>query len=307
MALRIKKFDPSRISDGKILFLIGKRNTGKTILMNDLLYHMPRPDYAVGMSPTQDTLRLFRTFLPESCIFDHFSQDEIDKIVRVQAELSVRGKKRSVLIILDDCIYERGVLKTTSMRSIFFNGRHDNISLLCTAQYMMDMEPAARTNMDYIFLMRETAKNNKEKLYKHYFGQFDKFEKFDRVFNACTNNFKCLVLDNTVSSTDTLDGVKWFKANEHTPHFKLGRKVYWQWSKRYSISTEQMKRMHKEQTQQQQYEGTKSKVVVVHIEDDDEHNAPPTRSPQAVRDTERHEPRASRSYGVPSNSRVRHE
>jgi len=276
MALRIKKFDPSRISDGRILFLIGKRNTGKTVLMNDLLFQMSRPDYAVGMSPTQDTLKLFRTFLPESCIFDHFSQDEIDKIVRVQAELSERGKKRSVLIILDDCIYQRGVLKSTSMRSIFFNGRHDNISLMCTAQYMMDMEPAARANMDYIFLMRETAKNNKDKLYKHYFGfdQLNNYDKFDKVFNACTNNYKCLVLDNTVTTTDTLDAVKWFKANEHTPQFKLGRNVYWQWSKRYSISTEQMKRMHEEQIQQtHQTEASKvgtNKAVIVHIEDDEE-------------------------------------
>ena len=141
-SLRIKKFEPSSISESRIIFLIGKRNTGKSVLMRDLLYHMPRPDFVLAMAPTESTLQAFRAFLPECCIYDHFDQDAVDRLVSLQRELVNRGKKRTVMLVLDDCMYAKGVLRSKSMRSIFFNGRHDHITLICAAQYCLDVEPA---------------------------------------------------------------------------------------------------------------------------------------------------------------------
>jgi predicted AAA+ superfamily ATPase len=247
MSIRIRKFDSSSIKESRIIFILGKRNTGKSVLMKDLLYHMPRPDYVVAMAPTEDTLRMYREFLPESSIFNHFSQEKLDKIVSVQRELVNRNKKRTLLIILDDCLYQKGVLKSTSMRSIFFNGRHDNISLICAAQYMMEVDVSLRTNVDYIFSMRENILTNRQKLYKYYFGQFAKFEEFDKVMNACTQDYKALVLDGTVSSTTPTDCVLWYKARVDIPPFRLSKGVFWTFSERYAIS---MDLVRKEQTKQ---------------------------------------------------------
>ena len=149
-AIRVKKFNPSSIKESRIIFILGKRHTGKSVLMKDLMYHMPRPDYVLAMAPTEDTLKMFREFCPESCIFDHFSQEKLEKVVHLQRELVGRGKKRLIMILLDDCLYQKGVLRSTAMRSIFFNGRHDNICLVCAAQYMMDIDVSLRTNIDYI-------------------------------------------------------------------------------------------------------------------------------------------------------------
>ena len=203
MAIRVRKFDPSTIKESRILFLLGKRHTGKSVLMKDLLYHMPRPDYVLAMAPTEDTLKMYREFLPESCIFDHFSQEKLERTVSLQRELVSRGKKRTVLILLDDCLYQKGVLKSTAMRHIFFNGRHDHIALMCCAQYMMDVDPSMRTNIDYLFTLRENILTNRQKLFKHYFGQFAHFSDFDKVMTACTQDYRALVLDNTSASTAT--------------------------------------------------------------------------------------------------------
>ena len=54
-AIRVRKFDPSTIKESRILFIIGKRHTGKSVLMKDLLYHMPRPDNVLAMAPTEDS------------------------------------------------------------------------------------------------------------------------------------------------------------------------------------------------------------------------------------------------------------
>lgn len=247
MAVRVKKFNPTSIKESRIIFLLGKRHTGKSVLMKDLLFHMPRPDFVLAMAPTEDTLRMFREFVPESCIFDHFSQEKLERTVTLQRELVNRGKKRTVLILLDDCLYQKGVLKSTAMRSIFFNGRHDHISLVCAAQYMMDIDVSLRTNIDYIFTLRETILMNRQKLYKYYFGQFRRFDDFDRVMTACTQDYKCLVLDGTVSSTAATDSVMWYKSSTAVPEFRLCRPVYWKLSKRYSLSDEEMRKAHSRQ------------------------------------------------------------
>ena len=247
MALRVRRFDPATIRDARIVFIIGKRNTGKSVLMKDLLYHMPRPDYVLAMAPTEDTLRMYREFLPENCIFDHFAQDKLDRVVSVQRELVNRGKKRNVLIILDDCLYQKGVLKSTSMRSIFFNGRHDNISLMCAAQYMMEVEVSLRTNIDYLFTMRENILMNRQKLFKYFFGQFAKFEEFDKVMTACTQNFRSLVLDGTVSSTNATDSVLWYKAAVEVPQFRLCKDIFWKLSDCYGISPDKIRQAQAKQ------------------------------------------------------------
>lgn len=243
-ALTVKKFNPTSIKESRIIFILGKRHTGKSVLMKDLLYHMPSPDFCLAMAPTEDTLRVFREFLPECCIFDHFCQDKLDRVVSLQRELVNKGKKRNVLIILDDCLYQKGVLRSTSMRSIFFNGRHDNISLICAAQYMMEVDVSLRTNIDYIFTMRETILMNRQKLFKYYFGQFDKFSDFDRVMSACTNDYKTLVLDGTVSSSDPKDSVMWYKAKQEIPQFKLCKPIFWKCSNKYAFSDEHMRIAH---------------------------------------------------------------
>ena len=241
-AIRVKKFNADSIKEARIIFILGKRHTGKSVLMKDLLYHMPRPDYVLAMAPTEDTLQMFREFLPDCCIFDHFSQAKLERTVSLQRELVNRGKKRNVLILLDDCLYQKGVLKSTAMRSIFFNGRHDHISLMCAAQYMMEVDVSLRTNIDYIFTMRESILTNRQKLHKYFFGLFQKFDEFDKVMTACTEDYKTLVMDGTNPSNDPADSVMWYKASVNIPPFRLCKDVFWRLNKQYCRSQEEIRR-----------------------------------------------------------------
>lgn len=246
MSIRVRKFNPSTIKESRILFILGKRHTGKSVLMKDLLYHMPRPDYVLAMAPTEDTLKMFREFLPESCIFDHFSQEKLERTVSLQRELVSRGKKRTVLILLDDCLYQKGVLKSTAMRHIFFNGRHDHISLMCAAQYMMEVDVSLRTNIDYIFTMRENILTNRQKLYKYYFGLFPKFDDFDKVMNACTQDYRTLVLDGTIQGTST-ECVLWYKAATQVPEFQLCLPIFWTFARKYGRTMDEVRRAQAKQ------------------------------------------------------------
>ena len=241
-SIRVKKFDPSTFREHRITFLIGKRHTGKSSLMIELLSRMPKPDFVLGFSPTDDTLEVFKQFIPSSCVFSQFSHDKLERLLALQRELIRRGKHRSVLLILDDCLYQKSVLKSTAMRDLFFNGRHLNVGLICACQYMMDISPEMRTNIDYLFTMREATISNRQKLHKFFFGQFSTFQEFDRVMAACTQSYSALVMDSTVASTRPCDCIFWYRARLDVPSFRLGRDSIWRLATKYSKTDEEVRR-----------------------------------------------------------------
>jgi len=114
----------------------------------------------------------------------------------------------------------------SDIRQIFMNGRHWKICFMVSLQYMMGMPPDLRTNIDYVFCLRENIISNQKKLYDYFFGCFKKFKYFQDIFNECTNNYECLVLDNTSKSTKIEDCVFYYKA---TPgrSFRIGSKELW--------------------------------------------------------------------------------
>ena len=145
-----------------------------------------------------------------------------------QRKLVGAGKTNcGAFLLLDDCMYDNKFMRDTCIRQCFMNGRHWKIFFMLTMQYCMDLPPALRANVDYVFVLRENIIQNREKLYKSFFGIFPTFDMFNKVMDSCTENYECLVLDNTSKSNRIEDCVFWYKANLHK-NFKVGAPEYWQ-------------------------------------------------------------------------------
>ena len=132
-------------------------------------------------------------------------------------------------VILDDCLYDQGWTRDKMMRLLFMNGRHWKVMLIITMQYPLGIPPNLRTNIDYVFILRENYVSNRKRLYEHYAGMFPTFEMFCQVMDQCTENFECLVIDNNAKSNKLDDQVFWYKASERG-EFKIGADDYWQYS-----------------------------------------------------------------------------
>lgn len=232
MKLKVKKYDPTSVKPHRITLIVGKRGSGKSRMLVDLMYHLPPIDFVVGMAPTEETIETFRQFIPESCIYHQFNQSKLEQMIALQRELIRKKIKRSILLILDDCLYEKSVLKSTAMREIFLNGRHLHIAMVICAQYVMDLSPDLRTNVDYIFSMRENIISNRAKLHKFFYGMFEKYEDFAKTMDATTSNFGSMVLDNTSKSNEIEECVYWYRASVDLPEFKLGRNIFWKLDKK---------------------------------------------------------------------------
>ena len=234
MNVQIKKFDPSKIDSNRICVFIGKRGTGKSTLVTDVLYHHRNIPMGVIMSGTEEANEHYKKHVPDLFIYGDYEPAVIDKITERQRTLvkkKDKGDDNSVFILLDDCMYDNKWTRAQNIRGIFMNGRHWKILFMLTMQYCMDLPPALRANIDYIFILRENIIQNREKLYKNFFGIFPTFDAFQEVMNQCTENYECLVLDNTSKSNKIEDVVFWYKARPNLS-FKVGDKSLWEHHRR---------------------------------------------------------------------------
>tara|TARA_B100000424_G_scaffold115071_2_gene86813 strand:- start:30598 stop:31437 length:840 start_codon:yes stop_codon:yes gene_type:complete len=247
MTLDLKKFDMKNISfkpdenKGPVIVLIGRRDTGKSYLVRDLLYYHQDIPIGTVISGTEAGNGFFSAHVPKLFIHDEYNTAIIENILKRQKTVlkqikkEMEAYKRSnidprAFVILDDCLYDNKWTKDKLMRLLFMNGRHWKIMLVITMQYPLGIPPNLRTNIDYVFILREPYIANRKRIYENYAGMFPTFESFCQVMDQCTENFECLVINNNSKSNKLQDQIFWYKAQSHT-NFKLGSKEFWEISK----------------------------------------------------------------------------
>ena len=244
MNLKLKKFDMSSIKSDKVVLFIGKRETGKSFLVRDLLWH--NRDLPVGtvISGTEGANQFYSKMIPSIFIHDEYTPEIINNFVKRQGRLikkQVGGVAEyqnidpRAFLILDDCLYDNTWVKDKNVRSLFMNGRHFKAFFIITSQYSLGIPPNLRTNVDYVFVLRETIHSNRRRLYEQYCGMFPTYEFFCTVMDQCTENFECLVINNNSKSSKLEDQCFWYKGSDH-PDFRLGADILWKQSSNMALN-----------------------------------------------------------------------
>ena len=230
--VNLQKFDMGRIPDDSVVCFIGKRNTGKSFLIRDLLYHHRTIPMGAVISGTESANGFYNKMVPEMFIHHDFNSEIVANIMRRQILMKDKidsGEKIDprAFVIFDDLMFDSKVwIRDRHVKEMFFNGRHHKLFFLLSMQFPLGLPPELRTNIDFIFLLREPYMSNRKRLYEHYAGMFESLEKFSQVMNQCTEDYECLVIDNTTKSNKINDQVYWYKAEAH-PEFKLGSRQFW--------------------------------------------------------------------------------
>ena len=235
-----------------LTFIIGKRGTGKTRLVCDLAYNwylngmrcqrkMPdgttqnyqrKLDMVVCFSPTELIKQDFKVFVPSAFRYPKFRENVVNDLVAKQKSvLEQEGgadKCQRVLMIIDDCAFEKGFFKTEIIRFIAMNLRHYNVHVIITVQYALDVPPAIRQNIDYCFCLHDNSNSNKKRYWEHFYGQIASQRDFNSIFDALTNDYSCMVGLNGVQSSTLTDTLFWYKGDVKLPsEFRMGRPAYW--------------------------------------------------------------------------------
>ena len=256
--IQLKKFNMSDIKDDKVVVLIGKRDTGKSFLCKDILYHHQNIPVGQVISGTEGANQFYSKIVPKLFIHGEFDTQIVQNMIKRQKIMIDKINEGDTTIdprsflILDDCLYDNTWAKDKYMRSVFMNGRHFKMLFLLTMQYALGIPPNLRTNIDYVFILRENYVSNRKRLYEHYAGMFPSFEMFCQIMDQCTENYECLVINNNAKSNKLTDQVFWYKAVPHDD-FKIGAPSFWEYSE---------KNILKEGENNQISSGYKNKILV---------------------------------------------
>jgi len=235
IAFNMREFDMNQVGPNKNLIFIGKKGTGKSCLVVDYLYHNRDIPITTVISPTDEFNLTYKPHVPDILIHDEYTPELVEKFLKRQQNITKHYKQdpkyKSVdprgVLVLDDCLFDaKAWMSDRSIKWIFMNGRHANITMIVTLQYVMGLSTELRANADYIFICKEPKLSNRKKLYEQYCGIFPTFEMFNQVLMATTNNYGCLVIDNTSISDKLEDQVFWYKAEMHGA-FRMGYEVLW--------------------------------------------------------------------------------
>ena len=238
-SLKINKFDPRMMEKRRLdgnpstCIFIGKRGSGKSTLISDIMYYHRTIPYGLIMSGTEEGNGFYGQYFPDLFIHSLFKKELLETLIRRQKKvLKDKSQNPYSFLLIDDLMYDRAVTRDKNMRLIFMNGRHWKLLFMLSMQYCMDLPPDLRANVDFLFILRENIIDNQKKLWKYFFGMFPTFQEFQQTMAACTENYECLVLDNTAKSNKIEDCVYWYKATPDRS-YRIGCPQIWDYAKNY--------------------------------------------------------------------------
>lgn len=240
--ITLRKFDLSTLLLDSIIVLIGKRRTGKSTLIREIMYEMAKRGMPSGMifSHTEHCNKFYRYFFPGLYVHDEMPEEKLAAILQSQHKKikkfakkynveNGRNIKNSFFLLADDMMSDDDIWKKSrSFKKIFTEGRWANLFFVMSLQYVLGIPPPLRSNVDFAFLFACDAHNDLRKLWENYASVIPTFDMFKKIFFACTRDYGCLVINRVSTSADLRDKVFYYKADPRgPPPFKFGSKSFW--------------------------------------------------------------------------------
>lgn len=227
--LGLRKFDLKKIKHDSVVVIIAKRNSGKSFLVKDIMNS--KRDIPVGkvVSCTDHLANFYNQFIPPMFINKEYEPEILDKIFERQ-DKAIRHNwpNQSCFLIFDDTLSDAGAWKNDKrIKRIFYEGRWFKIFFILTMQEPMGIPGNLRGNIDFTFILRTPSASHRKKIYENYAGMFPNLETFEKVLDACTENYSCLVIDNTTRSNNLNDQVFYYKAEPH-PDLRMCSQEIWE-------------------------------------------------------------------------------
>jgi energy-coupling factor transporter ATP-binding protein EcfA2 len=231
MTLQLKKWEPAAVSDHSVVLIIGKRGSGKSVILRSIMRAKQHIPMGIICSGTEEGNRAYGGkggCAPPEFVFPDFNEHALEKLVERQKRLIDANRASSVFVILDDCMYDAAkVMRTKVMRTLLLNGRHFKFFVVITTQYCIDIPPYARGNIDFVVCCREPIISNRQKLFKFFGGVLPDYNQFATLLDQTTSNFEALVINQGSRSNSASDVFSWYRSEFPMPPFRMGSPSFW--------------------------------------------------------------------------------
>lgn len=209
--------------DRHFIMINGKRNSGKSTLLAEILYQHRYFRKFVIMSGSERTVNGFYTELsvPKIFIKRGFDPVYLDRLWKLQCV-----NPKSCCLILDDLSFNNDMWKNETLNTIINAGRHAKLGLIFASQYIMHIPLELRQQVDWVFTMGDNSRPAQDRMYDAFFSYVETKKIFKQIFMHFTDNHGVLVSDNASMSHDLKNCMYWFKATPRKYRFHVGCETY---------------------------------------------------------------------------------
>jgi len=242
--MKIKYFNPSEMRKNPVILVIGKRGSGKSTVAETICSYFAHIEEGLCISPTDHFSGFWARHIPPLYIHGEYNpgitkrllDHQYNKWKKYKQKCKKRGKKPKpgkispAFAIYDDVSFDKSFFRDLMTRKLLMNGRHFAMTIVITVQYLMDITADLRNQIDYVVVMKETSRNNREKLHHYFAGMFPSLVSFEKTLMKCTEDRECMVIDNTAGSYNPEDCVYFYRATPNK-RFRMGSRLFWKHSK----------------------------------------------------------------------------
>jgi len=202
--------------------------THNTTLITSLLYEK-RHIFPVAfiMSGTEDSNGHYKKLVPSTFVYNKLQEKKIEDFVTRQKIAKKHLSNPWAVLLLDDCTDDPKLFNKPLFQGLYKNGRHWKMWFILSLQYCMDIKPVIRTNIDGVFILRETNLRNRKSLWENYAGIIPDFTMFCHIMDQITDNYTALYIHNATTSNNLEDCLFWYKAKHVPSDFRFGSKDLW--------------------------------------------------------------------------------
>lgn len=228
----------------------GKRRSGKSTSMDNWLFHcLQHLPFGIVMTRTKMN-GFWQQRVPDRFVFQlsqSFRGDILEALIDRQTKMIKKYGKEDprtfAFIILDDVIADQKQIRyTPALNSFFVEGRHLNITILITSQYIKGIGPMLRGNCDLVFIQPIYNVGERQALWEIYAGFVEKKEWFQLMDTMVYAKklpghtalepkleVQILVINDFEQTSDPSEKFFWWRPvhSSQLPKYKLLDPVYW--------------------------------------------------------------------------------
>lgn len=116
--IRLKKFQPSKMQTNRACIMLGRKGTGKSTLIEDIMWYQQNIPCGCIMSATEEANENFARMAPPLFIYKDFDSEALQSLINRQKKMKKLLKRNNdylpfdhrAFVILDDCMYVTSLL-----------------------------------------------------------------------------------------------------------------------------------------------------------------------------------------------------
>ena len=260
--LTLDKLDLKTLRDSALIGLISTKGGGKTTVLKNLLHAKQKIPAGVCFTSSGEANGEYDCIFPKMFMYDTCNLAQFEEIYKWQttknkkckrkfsreekAALAAQGKKieqlpfreryvknPTIIAVLEDMLSDKKLFNKPIIRDLAMNGRHKNIFAVITCQYLKDLPPPIRQNIDYWFIFKEDNDDVRHEIYDMFCKTHIKtYKLFKELMDIATSEHRVLFIDVRETSLDPKKKFKWYRADINLPAFRVGCDKYWRFAKK---------------------------------------------------------------------------